>query len=64
MKLLHGICKRENMAVLMITHNEQWLKAYPGTVYRCERQKLVKQSLAADEHAAPCCESTVEQNNE
>ena len=64
MKLLHGICKRENMAVLMITHNEQWLKAYPGTVYRCERQKLVKQNLAADEHATPCSESTVEQNNE
>ena len=42
MKLLHSICKNEKMAVLMITHNEQWLKDYPGTVYRCGKQKLVK----------------------
>lgn len=42
MNLLHRICKDENMAVLMITHNEQWLRAYPGTVYRCEKQRLIK----------------------
>ena len=40
MELLHSICKEENMAVLMITHNEQWLKEYPGTVYRCKEQKM------------------------
>ncbi len=42
MSLLHGICRKEKMAVLMITHNEQWLKAYPGTVYKCAKQKLEK----------------------
>ena len=42
MKLLHRICKEENMAVLMITHNEQWLKDYPGTVYRCKDMQLKK----------------------
>ena len=42
MSLLHSICQKEKMAVLMITHNEQWLKAYPGTVYKCAKQKLEK----------------------
>ncbi|MBQ5896564.1 MAG: ATP-binding cassette domain-containing protein [Bacteroidaceae bacterium] len=42
MKLLHTICKEENMAVLMITHNEQWLKDYPATVYRCADRKITK----------------------
>ena len=42
MKLLHRICKEENMAVLMITHNEQWLKDYPGTVYRCKDMRMTK----------------------
>ena len=49
MKLLHRICKEENMAVLMITHNEQWLKAYPGTVYKCAKQKLEKFLTAGSE---------------
>ena len=42
MNLLHTICKEENMAVLMITHNEQWLKDYPATVYRCADRKITK----------------------
>lgn len=49
MNLLHGICRREKMAVIMITHNEQWLKAYPGTVYRCGKQNLVKVAQARGE---------------
>ncbi|MBQ2807514.1 MAG: ATP-binding cassette domain-containing protein [Bacteroidaceae bacterium] len=52
MNLLHSVCRKENMTVLMITHNEQWLKAYPGTVYRCGGQKLVKKSQLVEE----CCE--------
>ena len=42
MNLLHTICKEENMAVLMITHNEQWLKDYPATVYRCADRRITK----------------------
>lgn len=42
MNLLHSICKEERMAVLMITHNEQWLTDYPGTVYRCADRKITK----------------------
>ncbi len=42
MNLLHKISKEENMAVLMITHNEQWLKDYPATVYRCADRKITK----------------------
>lgn len=49
MGLLHTICRKENMAVIMITHNEQWLKSYPGTVYRCQGQKLMKKLPSAEE---------------
>ena len=42
MNLLHKISKEENMAVLMITHNEQWLTDYPATVYRCADRKITK----------------------
>lgn len=50
MNLLHGICREERMAVLMITHNEQWLKEYPGTVYRCTDRKMnLVPSSAAEE---------------
>ena len=40
MSLLHRICREEKMAVLMITHNETWLKDYPGTAYRCKDKKM------------------------
>lgn len=40
MALLHHICREEKMAVLMITHNEQWLRDYPGTAYRCVDKKM------------------------
>lgn len=40
MALLHRICREEKMAVLMITHNEQWLKDYPGTAYRCKDRHM------------------------
>lgn len=43
MNLLHSICKEEEMAVLMITHNEQWLTDYPGTVYRCAGRRITKE---------------------
>ncbi len=44
MRLLHRICREEKSAVLMITHNEQWLNIYPGTEYCCSegRMNLVK----------------------
>lgn len=46
MALLHRICREEKMAVLMITHNEQWLKDYPGTAYRCKDKHM---TLIAEE---------------
>ena len=49
MELLHRICNEEKMAVLMITHNEQWLKDYPGTVYRCKDLKMHHVQQAAQE---------------
>ena len=44
MNLLHSISKEEKMAVLMITHNEQWLRDYPATVYRCAERRITKES--------------------
>ncbi len=40
MKLLHKICKEEGTAVLMITHNEQWLTLYPAFEFRCAGGRL------------------------
>lgn len=40
MRLLHRICREEKSAVLMITHNEQWLNIYPGTEYCCANGKM------------------------
>ena len=46
MNLLHTISKEEKMAVLMITHNEQWLRDYPATVYRCAARRITKEGAA------------------
>ncbi|MBR5475946.1 MAG: ATP-binding cassette domain-containing protein [Bacteroidaceae bacterium] len=40
MRLLHRICKEEKTAVLMITHNEQWLVDYPAGEFLCCGGKL------------------------
>jgi cell division transport system ATP-binding protein len=42
MRLLHRICKEENTAVLMITHNEQWLTTYPGIEFLCKEKKIIE----------------------
>ena len=59
MKLLHRICKEDGTAVLMITHNEQWLSAYPAFEFRCAGGRLniveggVQNVLAESVVAAP-----------
>jgi cell division transport system ATP-binding protein len=45
MNLLHTISKEEKMAVLMITHNEQWLRDFPATVYRCAERRITKENI-------------------
>ena len=62
MKLLHRICKEENMAVLMITHNEQWLKDYPGTVYRCKDMQM--QKITVEEEKQEIKEPVVEETEQ
>jgi cell division transport system ATP-binding protein len=51
MQLLHNICKEENTAVLMITHNEQWLTTFPGREFLCKNKKLVENTKATTEEA-------------
>ena len=55
MKLLHRICKEEGTAVLMITHNEQWLTAYPAFEFRCAGGRL---SIDKGGIQTPVAEST------
>ena len=42
MQLLHNICKEEKTAVLMITHNEQWLTTYPGREFLCKDKQIIE----------------------
>ncbi len=56
MDILHQLSREEKMAVLMITHNEQWLSDYPGTVYRCAERRMTKILPVT-----PACEVSVEQ---
>lgn len=41
-RLLHDIC-RQGTAVVMTTHNLQWIEEFPATVYRCESKTLKKE---------------------
>ena len=65
MKLLHRICKEDGTAVLMITHNEQWLTAYPAFEFRCAGGRLniveggVQNVLAESVVAAPIVAAAV-----
>lgn len=52
MRLLHRICKEEGTTVLMVTHNEQWLKSYPATVYRCDKKRFLKNEQPVPGEAA------------
>ena len=40
--LLDEIRRQNNTAIILSTHNMQWPEYFPGTVYRCEDAKLVK----------------------
>ena len=39
--LLHGICEKENTAIIMATHNLGLLETHPGKVLKVENHKLV-----------------------
>ena len=55
MQLLHNICKEENTAILMITHNEQWLTTFPGREFLCKDKKIIenKKTVAEDTENQP-----------
>lgn len=48
MRLLHRICKEDGTAVMMITHNEQWLEAYPAREFHCANGCLTEK-VSVDE---------------
>lgn len=39
--LLHRICKEEDTAIIMVTHNLGWIESNPGTVLRIDNGSLV-----------------------
>lgn len=41
--LLDEIRRQNNTSVILSTHNMQWPEYFPGTIYRCEDAKLVKE---------------------
>ena len=41
--LLDEIRRQNHTAVILSTHNLQWLEYFPGTVYRCADAKLMKE---------------------
>ena len=63
MKLLHRICEEEKTAVLMITHNEQWLTTYPAIEFKCKDKKIIEMKKEVAQSAG-CDESDGGQGNE
>ena len=42
MALLDEIRRQNNTAVITSTHNMQWIDYFPGTVYKCQNNELIK----------------------
>ena len=42
--LLDEIRRQNHTAVIISTHNMQWPEYFPGTVYRCDEAKLIKEN--------------------
>ena len=40
--LLDEIRRQKNTAIVMSTHNWQWIDFFPGTVYKCQNNELIK----------------------
>lgn len=40
--LLDEIRRQKNTAIIMSTHNMQWIDYFPGTVYKCQNNELIK----------------------
>ena len=40
--LLDEIRRQKNTAIIMSTHNWQWIDYFPGTVYKCQNNELIK----------------------
>ena len=42
--LLDEIRRQKNTAIIMSTHNWQWIDYFPGTVYKCQNGELVNEN--------------------
>ena len=60
MQLLHNICKEENTAILMITHNEQWLTTFPGREFLCKDKKIIENKKTVAEYTENQPQETIE----
>ena len=60
-ELLHEICKSQNTAVVMSTHNLRFIEEFPGRVFRVENQKLIEANSVAEEKTAKEEETVAEE---
>ena len=63
MQLLHRICQEEKTAVLMITHNEQWLTMFPGREFNCKNKKITE-NIKTDSAVENTADNNTENNTE
>ncbi len=50
MEILHKV-RQGGTTVMMITHNQQWLKDFPGKVFRCEDRRLIVETSENSENS-------------
>ena len=63
MQLLHRICQEEKTAVLMITHNEQWLTMFPGREFNCKNKKITE-NIKTDSAVENTADNNTENNTD
>jgi cell division transport system ATP-binding protein len=63
MQLLHRICQEEKTAVLMITHNEQWLTMFPGREFNCKNKKITE-NIKTDSAVENTADDNTENNTD
>lgn len=58
--LLHNICKSEDTAIVMATHNLTLLETHPANVWTIDSNQITCQSVSTSTNATENCSNTVE----
>lgn len=57
--LLHNICKSEDTAIIMATHNLTLLETHPANEWRIENNQITCQSVSTSDNETANCSNTV-----